>query len=206
MTSTMCCKCTLFYAQRLGVAAASLRGVWGRGSPPKESTLFYDRSWGGGCPPTTNLADFRTHRTTVDLAQARLSQTNSSGIVVALIVATIMMSVGTYVQINVETRPELNARVWKVVADAEAPERVIVEGTNEDDEQVAISVKRDGVTPLTMVPMTVDDRDSQARSALVSVAREAHRLVGHWIPLPGQPHGDPGVAKPRGGPGGIQVL
>jgi hypothetical protein len=140
------------------------------------------------------------------LAQARLSQTNSSGIVVALIVATIMMSVGTYVQINVETRPELNARVWKVVADAEAPERVIVEGTNEDDEQVAISVKRDGVTPLTMVPMTVDDRDSQARSALVSVAREAHRLVGHWIPLPGQPHGDPGVAKPRGGPGGIQVL
>ena len=59
-----------------------------------------------------------------------------------------------YVQLDVDSRPEYNSKVWQVQGPApDRPDRLLVRSA--DDSTLTISVKREAVAPLAIGPATI---------------------------------------------------
>ena len=95
-----------------------------------------------------------------------------------------------YVQLDVDSRPEYNSKVWQVQGPApDRPDRLLVRSA--DDSTLTISVRRESVAPLAILPATIRVGERVAFDQLeTSVyhafgANHGFTRVGEWIPLPG---------------------
>ena len=107
------------------------------------------------------------------------------------------LPIGTYVGINVNSRPALNALVWQVVGHGQG-DRAIVQATAPADgvpEGYQISVRCNSVSPLAVVPYvpgTPSDPDPTSTEPEVMqleqfVMGSSHNFTvptGIWLPLP----------------------
>ena len=95
-----------------------------------------------------------------------------------------------YVQLDVGSRPEYNSKVWQGQGPAsDRPDRLLVRSA--DDSTLTISVRREAVAPLVILPTTihVDERgafdDGERGAGGHGFTNRSFTRVGEWIPLPG---------------------
>ena len=107
------------------------------------------------------------------------------------------LSTGIYVTINVRSRPELNALVWKVVEHGQG-DRIIVQNTTPDacvPEGHKISVRCNAVSPLAVVPYvpgisadpnttSVEPDVRQLEDFIGASSHNGRPRTGVWLPLP----------------------
>jgi len=111
------------------------------------------------------------------------------------------MEPGMYVQLDVGSRPEYNSKVWQVQGPAsDRPYRLLVRSA--DDSTLTISVRREAVAPLAILPATIHVGERVAFDPLEESVYHAFgdgergggghgftnrsfTRVGEWIPLPG---------------------
>ena len=115
-----------------------------------------------------------------------------------------MVEAGAYVKINdVRSRPELNVRTW-VVEGAGRDDRLVVRSL--DTEALRISVPRDSVAMLAIVPLNAPRAEPKFELAMLERFAEPHNedRLGQWLRLPG--YGGNAIMLQRATPPGRDLV